>query len=154
HVARGSFSDNAGDLPWIISKSLLNSITVVIRNHDGIGRSSTGDTRRVWQSQGNDAGTCRSQERIHVTVVAAIKLQYLRAASKSTRQTHRRHGGLSAGVDQAHFLHCVAGNNFFRQQSLPDGRSTEAQAINSNIWHGLDDLWVRIAVNHRAIGTD
>ena len=45
HVAGGSFSNNAGNLTWVISKSLLDRIQVVIRHNDGICRSRTGNTR-------------------------------------------------------------------------------------------------------------
>ena len=89
-----------------------------------------------------------------MTVVAAIKLQDLRAASKATCQTHSRHGGLRTGVDQANLFRSGTGNNFFRQQGLPDGRSTEAQAILSYFLHSLNDVRVCIAVNHRAIRAD
>src|SRR5699024_8890755 len=145
---------NAGNLTWVISKSLLDRIQVVIRHNDGICRSRTGNTRRIWQSQGSNARSGSSQERIHVTVVASIKLQDLRAASKATCQTHSRHGGLRTGVDQANLFRSGTGNNFFRQQSLPDGRSTEAQAILSYFLHSLNDVRVCIAVNHRAIRAD
>ena len=89
-----------------------------------------------------------------MAVVATLELQHLGAAGVAAGQAHRRHGGLGAGVDHAHLIGRGARDDGLRQQGLPLGGRAEAQATRSGLLHGLHNLWVRIAVNHRAIGAD
>ena len=154
HVAGRGFRDNAGNLARVLRKCLAHGLDIVIRNDDGIGRCRARNTRGIRQRKGRHAGTGRGQQGVHVAVVATLELQHLGAAGVAAGQAHRRHGGLGAGVDHAHLIGRGARDDGFREQSLTLGGRAKAQAARSGLLHGLHNLWVRIAVNHRAIGAD
>ena len=154
HVAGRGLRDNAGNLAWVLRKCLAHGLDIVIRNDDGIGRRRARNARGIRQRKGRHAGAGRGQQRIHVAVVAALELQDFGAAGVAAGQAHRRHGGLGAGVNHAHLIGRGARDDGLREQSLTLGGRAEAQATRSGLLHGLHNLWVRIAVNHRAIGAN
>ena len=151
HIAGRSLRNDAGNLALVLRESLTHRIQVVIRNDDGVLRRRTRNTRRIRQAERRHARARRCQQRIHVPVVAPLKLQHLRAARITAGQTHRRHGRLRAGVNHAHLIGRSALDDFLRQQRLALRRRAKAQPAGGSPLHDLHDFRVRIAVNHRAI---
>ena len=135
-------------------KGLADGVEIVVRDNDGICGRSAGHARGIRERESGYAGASRRQQRIHVAVVAAFKLQDLGAAGETAGQAHGGHGGLGTGVNQAHLLHGGALDDVLRQQRLALGRGAERQTVGSRLLHCLHDGRVGIAVNHRAIRAD
>ena len=64
HVARAGLGDDAGDLLAVRREGLLDGGDVVVGQHDGVGGSGPGDTRRGRQPQRRDAGAGVGQQRV------------------------------------------------------------------------------------------
>ena len=154
HVAGRGLRDHTGNLARVFLKRTTHRINVVVRHHNRVRRLRTGHTRGVRQGKRSQAGARRGQQRIHVAVVAAVKLDNLRPARETARQTHRRHGGLRTGVDHAHLFNAGALHNVLCNLHLGLGRRTEAQTVNHRRLDSLKDLRARVAVDHRPPGVD
>ena len=88
-----------------------------------------------------------------MAVVVALELDEAVLAGGRARHAQGRHRGLRAGVDHADSLQ---GGNHLAQQlghgHLARRRRAEAQALGRGLLHGLDDLRVGVAADHRAPG--
>ena len=88
-------------------------------------------------------------------MVAAGKLDDLGPSGEAAGQAHRAHGGLGAGVHQAHPLHRGdPGDDLGGQLGLARGGRTEGQPVGSRPLHRLHDGRVGVAQNHRPPGAD
>ena len=136
----------------MLSKSLLHGLQIVVRHDDGIRRRRTRHARGIRERERRHAGARGGKQRVHVAVVATIKLEDFRTARKTAGQTHGGHGGLRAGVDHADLLRSGALDDSLGEQGLTLRGRAEGQAIHGRLLHGLDNLRVCVAVNHGAVG--
>src|SRR5699024_7059309 len=86
---------------------------------------------------------------VHVAVVAAGELDHLGAPGEPARQPDGAHGGLRARVHEPDLLHGGAGDDLAGQVHLAGGGRAEAQPAGGGLADGVDDLGVRVAVDHR-----
>ena len=160
HVAGGRLGNDGGNLTLVGFEGLAHGVQVVVGQNDGLGGGCGGHARRTGQRQGCHTRTGLGEQRIHVTVVAAGKLNNLVAASHTARQANRGHGRLGTRGHHAHLLN-RAGNHRVNtvdhqlsQLSLRRARRTEGQAALSRLLNRLNNLRVRVAQNRRAPGAD
>ena len=101
------------------------------------------------------AGTGLHQQRIGMTVVAALEFDDGVAPGKSPGQANRAHGRLGTGADHPHHVH---GRHQFakpRGHSRFDlRRGTIAEPPVHRLVNGLTHGGMRVSQHHRAPGTD
>ena len=160
HVAGGRLGDDGGNLTLVGFEGLAHGVQVVIGQNNGLGGGRGSHASRTRQRQGCHARTGLGEQRIHVAVVAASKLNDLVAAGHTAGQANRGHGRLGTCGHHAHLLN-RAGNRGVNavddqlgQLRLGGARRTEGQAARGGLLNGLHDLRVRVAQNRRAPGAD
>ena len=160
HVAGGRLGDDGGNLTLVGFEGLAHGIQVVVGQHDGLGGGRGGHAGRTRQRQGCHARTGLGEQRIHVAVVAAGKLNNLVAAGHAAGQANRGHGRLGTRGHHAHLLNRAgdrgvnAVDDQLGQLRLGGARRTEGQAARGGLLNGLHDLRVRVAQNRRAPRAD
>ena len=160
HVAGRRLSDNCGNLTLVVRERLTYSVQVVIGQNDSLRGGCGSHASRTRQCQGSHTRTSLREQRIHVTVVAARKLNNLVATGHTTRQTNRSHGRLSTGRHHTHLINS-AGNrrvntvdHQLSQLSLRRARRTKRQAALSRLLNRLNHLRMRMTQNRRTPRAD
>ena len=152
HIARGSLGDNGSDLPLMLGERPFDSLDIVIGHDNSVGSGRTSNTRRIRQRKSSNPRTGGGKKRIYMAVIAALKLQDLRATGKPTGQTNRRHGGLSTGIDHADFRHTSTVNNHLRKINLGLGWGAKRQTVHHGLSHSSKNFRVSIPQKHRPPG--
>jgi len=155
HVARHGFHDDGRDMIAVRAESLFDGIGGIIRQGDGGIGESLGHAARIGDAERGDAGAGLDKQRIHVTVIAAFELNDEVPAGEAARQTNGGHGGLRAGVDQAHHFHgghSVADG--FGELDLGLGGSAEAGSDAERALQGREDFGMAVAQEQGAPGAD
>ena len=84
-------------------------------------------------------------------MIAAFELHDLVVTGNRTHQPHRIHVGLAAGADKTHLFGAgERATNLFGQFNAPGVVGEEGGALTNLLAHGLDDLRMRVAEDHRA----
>ena len=160
HVAGRRLSNNRGNLTLMVRERLTHSVQVVIGQNDGLRGGCGSHASRTRQRQGCHARTRLGKQRIHVTVVAARKLNNLVATGHTTRQTDSSHRRLSTGGHHTHLINRTGNRRVntvdhqLSQLSLRRARRTKRQAALSRLLNRLNHLRMRVAQNRRAPRAD
>ena len=153
-IAGNRFDDNSGDLLLIRRKHSRDCFGVVKGQDDRVLRKSGGHTRavRVAESQRSRAGL--DQQRVGMTVIAAIEFDDLIALSETTCQTDRGHSRFRARVAHPHLFD--AGNhgaNQFGHGHLKRIGNAETDPVGGGCLHRLNNLSMCVTKDGRAPGS-
>ena len=132
-----------------------DGVEVVVGQDDRVGGLRARDAGAGGQAEGRDARARRREQRVDVAVIAARELDDAGAPRDPAREPDRAHGGLGAGVDQAHLLDGRhPRDDLLGQLDLAGRRRAEREPPPGRVPHGLDDRRVRVPEDHRAPGAD
>ena len=110
HVTGDRFEDHRGDLLRVSGEGLADGFEIVERQGQRLRGNGFWNTRAVGNAERQNPGSCLDEQRVGVTVVAAVELDDEISTGKPARQTDGRHGRFGPGVDHADLLdaryHC------------------------------------------------
>jgi hypothetical protein len=92
-----------------------------------------------------DAAPAGDQQRIGVTVVAAVELYDLVASRGTPREAHSAHDRLSTGRDESHLFEAGdALRHGFGEQHLTGGGRTKRRTVFDGVAQHFDDIGVGV----------
>ncbi len=155
HVARHRLDDHRRDLWPPLRESLAHGGQIVVAQGQRLRRQRRRDPRGGRHTQRQGARTGLDQQAVGMAVIAAFELHDPVAPRGAARQTDGTHGGLGAGVDEAHLLdrrHELAHPP--RELRFQCRRRAEAEPPGRHLLHRADHLGVRMPDDHRPPGAD
>ena len=154
HIAGGGLENHARDFVAGLGERAAHGLDVVVGHDDRVVRARAGHPGRTGQAERRDARARLGEQRVDVAVVVAGEFDDLRAPGEPAREPHRRHRRLGARIDQPHLLDRRARNDLLRELDLAGGGRAEAEPLRRGLLHRVDDLRVRVPVDHRSPARD
>ena len=124
----------------MISKRPPHRLHIVERQHDRLAGELGRHTGAIRLAKRQRARAGLDQQRVNVTMVTALELDYFVALGEATRQADRRHRRLGAGVAHPHLLHrrhCV--DDQLRHADLERIRDAKTRPMLGGVLHRLDN---------------
>jgi len=150
HIADHRFDDHSRNLILIAREGALHGVGRIERQSQRELRLLLENACRSGNAQGRNSGSSFHQERIGVSVIAALELHYIFALSKRTRQANCRHRRFGARADKAHhFNGGERGDYKSSQVGFSGSRCAEAGTILGSPLYGFGHLGIGVAENHR-----
>ena len=124
---------------------------IVVRECQREVRDGFRNSSGTGYAEGGDTGAGFDEQSVGVAVIAAFKLDDDVAAGGGAGEANGRHGGLSAGADEAHFFDGrIAGNDALGEIGFSSGGGSEAGGVARGALNGFNDGREGVAEDHRS----
>jgi hypothetical protein len=150
-VGRQRLDDYRGNLACVTFEYRHQRLRVIERCDQRLLHHVGRQAGAVGQRRLGQAGSGAQQHRVGVPVVAAFKLQDLRAPGRRARHAQRRHHRFGSGIDESNALDPGhAGGNQFRQLQAVGFRGAQAPAARQRGFRGQAHAGVGMTEDQRA----
>jgi len=155
HVACHGLDNDAGDLLAELPEHALNLIAVVVVERHRMARQRPGHARRGGYPESQCAGARLDQQRIGMSVIAALELHDGVAPGEAASQPDRAHGRFGARAhERTNSMDGMSATTRRASSVSKRRRGAKAQAVGGDLLHGSDDLRMSVTQDHGSPGAD